>query len=129
MRLLLRLIGNAVALYAAAHLVDGIQFAGGGQVEFGSLLAVSLIFGAVNAVIKPVVKVATCPAHVVTLGLFTFVVNALMLILTSWLADLLNVAFRVDGFGPAFWGAIVISIVSFLLSIFISAESDNKDQG
>ena len=85
MRLLLRLIGNAVALYAAAHLVDGIQFAGGGQVEFGSLLAVALIFRAVNAVIKPVVKVATCPAHVVTLGLFTFVVNALMLMLAMML--------------------------------------------
>ena len=127
MTLFLRLVGNAIALYAAANLIDGIQFAGNGQVDVVSLLAVALIFGVVNAVIKPVVKVATCPAYVVTLGLFTFVVNALMLLLTGWLAGLFNVGFRVDGFGPAFRGAIVISIVSFLLSLFISKKSDDKD--
>lgn len=127
MKLLLRLVGNAIALYAASTLIDGIQFGAGGEVDFGSLLAVTLIFGVINAIIKPVVKVATCPAYLVTLGLFTFVVNALMLLLTGWLAGLLNVDFRVDGFGPAFWGAIVISFVSFLLSLFISAESDDKD--
>ncbi len=127
MTLLLRLVGNAIALYAASTLIDGIQFGAGGEVDFGSLLAVTLIFGVINAVIKPVVKVATCPAYLVTLGLFTFVVNALMLLLTGWLAGLFNVDFRVDGFGAAFWGAIVISFVSFLLSLFISAESDDKD--
>ena len=127
MTLLLRLVGNAIALYVASTLIDGIQFGAGGEVDFGSLLAVTLIFGVINAIIKPVVKVVTCPAYLVTLGLFTFVVNALMLRLTSWLADLLNVDFRVDGFGAAFWGAIIISFVSFLLSLFISAESDDKD--
>lgn len=127
MTLLLRLVGNAVALYVASTLIDGIQFGANGEVDFGSLLAVTLIFGVINAVIKPFVKVATCPAFLVTLGLFTFVVNALMLLLTGWLAGLLNVDFRVDGFGPAFWGAIVISLVSYLLSLFISSESDDKD--
>ncbi len=127
MTLLLRLVGNAIALYAASILIDGIQFGAGGEVDFGSLLAVTLIFGVVNAIIKPFVKVATCPAYLVTLGLFTFVVNALMLLLTGWLAGLFNVDFRVDGFGAAFWGAIVISFVSFLLSLFISAEKDDKD--
>lgn len=127
MTLLLRLVGNAIALYAASTLIDGIQFGAGGEVDFGSLLAVTLIFGVVNAIIKPFVKVATCPAYLVTLGLFTFVVNALMLLLTGWLAGLFNVDFRVDGFGAAFWGAIVISFVSFLLSLFISAEKDDKD--
>ena len=127
MTLLLRLVGNAIALYAASTLIDGIQFGAGGEVGFGSLLAVTLIFGVVNAIIKPIVKVATCPAFLVTLGLFTFVINALMLLLTGWLAGLFNVDFRVDGFGAAFWGAIVISFVSFLLSLFISAEKDDKD--
>ena len=127
MTLLLRLVGNAIALYVASTLIDGIQFGAGGEVDFGSLLAVTLIFGVINALIKPVVKVVTCPAYLVTLGLFTFVVNALMLRLTGWLAGLLNVDFRVDGFGAAFWGAIIISFVSFLLSLFISAESDDKD--
>ena len=88
MKLLLRLVGNAIALYVASTLIDGIEFGAGGEVDWGSLLAVTLIFGVVNAVIKPFVKVATCPAYLVTLGLFTFVVNALMLLLTSLLADL-----------------------------------------
>ena len=127
MKLLLRLVGNAIALYVASTLIDGIQVGAGDGVDFGSLLAVSLIFGVINAIIKPFVKVATCPAYLVTLGLFTFVVNALMLLLTGWLASRLNIDFQVDGFGPAFWGAIVISLVSFLLSLFISAEKDDKD--
>ena len=127
MKLLLRLVGNAVALYVASTLIDGIRFGAGGDVDFGSLLMVTLIFGVVNAIIKPFVKVATCPAYLVTLGLFTFVVNALMLLLTGFLAGLLNVDFQVDGFGAAFWGAIVISFVSFLLSLFISSEKDDKD--
>ncbi|MXY93363.1 MAG: phage holin family protein [Caldilineaceae bacterium SB0670_bin_27] len=127
MKLLLRLVGNAIALYVASTLIDGIQFGAGGEVDFGSLLAVTLIFGVVNAIIKPVVKVVTCPAFLVTLGLFTFVVNALMLLLTGWLAGILNVDFQVDGFGAAFLGAIVISFVSFLLSLFVSAEKDDKD--
>jgi putative membrane protein len=127
MTLLLRLVGNAIALYVASTLIDGIQFGAGGEVDFGSLLAVTLIFGVINAIIKPLVKVVTCPAFLVTLGLFTFVVNALMLLLTGWLAGLLNVDFQVDGFGSAFWGAIIISFVSFLLSLFISAEKDDKD--
>lgn len=126
MQLLIRLAGNAVALFVAAQLVDGIHFVANGQVDLFNLLVVALIFGIINAVIKPFVKVATCPAFVVTLGLFTFIVNAFMLLLTGWLADLLNVGFRVDGFGPAFWGAIVVSIVSLLLSMFISAQNDDK---
>jgi putative membrane protein len=127
MKLLLRLVGNAIALYVASTMIDGIEFGAGGEVDLGSLLAVTLIFGVVNAVIKPFVKVATCPAYLVTLGLFTFVVNALMLLLTGLLAGVLNVDFRVDGFGAAFSGALVISIVSFFLSLFISAKSDDKD--
>ena len=83
MTLLLRLVGNAIALYVASTLIDGIQFGAGGEVDFGSLLAVTLIFGVINAIIKPLVKVVTCPAFLVTLGLFTFVVNALMLLLTG----------------------------------------------
>ena len=127
MKLLLRLVGNAIALYVASTMIDGIGFGAGGEVDLGSLLAVTLIFGVVNAVIKPFVKVATCPAYLVTLGLFTFVINALMLLLTSLLAGMLNVDFQIGGFVPAFWGAIVISLVSFLLSLFISAKSDDKD--
>ena len=127
MKLLLRLVGNAIALYVASTLIDGIQFGAGAGVDFGSLLAVTLIFGVINAIIKPFVKVLTCPAYLVTLGLFTLLSTPLMLLLTSQLARQLNIDFQVDGFGSAFWGAIVISLVSFLLSLFISAEQDDKD--
>lgn len=119
MRFLIRTLINAVALWVTANVVPGIHFAEGGRVDVVSLLLVALIFGLVNAVIKPIVKLATCPFYVLTLGLFTFVVNALMLMLTAWLA---GPRFDVDGFIPALIGSIVISIVSFLLSLFISDE-------
>lgn len=125
--LLLRLLGNAIALYAATTLIDGIQFGAGGEGDFGGLVAVTLIFGAVNAIIKPIVRLATCPVYLVTLGLFTFVVNALMLLLTGWLAALFNVDFQIDGFGPAFRGAIVVSLVSFFLSLIISAKNNDRN--
>ena len=123
---LLRLVSNAIALYVAAYLVNGIQFAENGQVDVGSLVVVALTFGIVNAVIKPIVQIVTCPAYVLTLGLFTFIVNAWMLILTDRLTGLFNVTFRVDGFWPAFLGAAVISLVSFLLSILISDKNDKE---
>ena len=86
----------------AAAVVPGIQFAGEGSVSIVSLLVVALIFGLVNALIKPILAVLTCPFYILTLGLFTFVINALMLMLTSWLA---GPRFEVAGFWPAllFW--------------------------
>ncbi len=124
MRLLMRLVINAAALWVAAGLVDGIRLPGeGGGVDVGTLLIVALIFGVINALIKPVVKLVTCPAYIVTLGLFTFIVNAGMLLLTSYIA---GPRFTVDGFWPALWGGIIISIVSTLLSVFVSDEDDKK---
>ena len=121
-RLLLRFIINAAALWAAAEIVPGIYFRGDGEVNITSLVIVALIFGVVNAVIKPILALATCPFYLLTLGLFTFVVNALMLMLTSWLA---GPRFEVNGFWPAFWGSIIISIISMLLSAFLK-EPDKK---
>jgi putative membrane protein len=77
---------------------------------------VALIFGVINAVIRPIVILLSLPLEILTLGLFTFVINALMLLLTSGIAHRLHLGFRVDGFWPAFVGALVISVVSFLLS-------------
>jgi len=121
-RLLLRLIINAAALWAAAEIIPGIYFRGDGDVSIISLIIVAFIFGVVNAVIKPILAIATCPVYLLTLGLFTFVVNALMLMLTSWLA---GPRFEVNGFWPAFWGSIIISIISMLLSAFLK-EPDKK---
>jgi putative membrane protein len=123
-QLLLRLLINAVAIYITVVIVPGIGFGEGG-VDVGALLIVALIFGVVNAVIKPIVAFFTCPAYILTLGLFTFVVNALMLLLTGQIADAIGVGeFRVDGFLPALIGGIVISIVSTLLSIFVVEDED-----
>lgn len=121
--LLLRLIVNAVALWIAAWVVPGISLGGQGTEAIQTVLTVALIFGVINALIRPIIKFLTCPFYVLTLGLFTFIMNALMLMLTGNIAGEVGQAFSVANFEAAFWGGIVISIVSFLLSIF----TDNSE--
>jgi putative membrane protein len=121
-QLLLRLLINAVAIYITILFVPGIGFVHGG-VEVGSLLLVALIFGLVNALIRPIIKLLTCPFYVLTLGLFTLVVNALMLMLTAQIANLFEGRFVVTGFGAALIGGIIIAIVSTVLSIFVSDDA------
>lgn len=124
--LLLRLVINAAAIYVTVLFVPGIGFGGEG-VDVGALLIVALIFGVVNAVIKPIVAFFTCPFYVLTLGLFTFIVNALMLLLTERIAGFVGAAgsFRVESFMSALIGGIVIAIVSTLLSVFVSDDDDD----
>jgi putative membrane protein len=112
MRLLLRILINAAALWVAAYFVHGIH-AGGP----GSFLAVAVVFGLVNALVRPVLKLLSCPIIFLTLGLFTLVLNALMLMLTAWASRLLGIDFSVDAFWPsAFLGALIVSLVSTVLS-------------
>lgn len=120
MRILVRILVNAAALAAAAALVDGIALGQGTTEErVLSLLAVAVVFGLVNAIIRPIVRLLTLPLFILTLGLFTFVVNALMLLLTSWLSGQLDLVFEVDGFIPALLGALVITVVSFLANVLL----------
>ncbi len=119
--LIFRLLINAVALFAAARLVPGIAFTEG---DWTTIIFVALIFGVVNALVAPVFKLLTCPVILLTLGLFTFVINALMLMLTAWIAGLFNLGFVVNGFGAAFIGALIISIISFLLSWLVKEDND-----
>lgn len=114
-RLLIRLVVNSAALYAAAWALQGIHFQG----SFWSLLGVALVFGVVNALIRPVALLLSFPALIVTLGLFTLVVNAVMLWLTSSLSATLGLGFTVDGFWPALVGAVIVSIVSAVLSFVL----------
>jgi putative membrane protein len=120
MSLIVRLLINAAALLAAAWLVPGIYLraARGAATadDWLTLGIVALIFGVVNVIIRPIVLLFTLPLTIITLGLFTFVVNALMLILTSWIAGGMGLGFRVDGFWAALLGALIISVVSFALS-------------
>jgi putative membrane protein len=104
-----------------AHLaVTGIELRGGSDLKkIGTLIAVALIFGVVNAVIKPIVKTIGCLFYVLTLGLIGLVVNALLLWLCSWVAGKLSLPFHITGFWPAFWGAIIVGVVSWLLSLLL----------
>lgn len=117
MRWLVKLVVNAVALWLAAVIVPGVGLGGGDATEtVVTALVVGLIFGVVNAVIKPIVVLLALPLYVLTLGLLTFVVNALLLALTAWIAGGLDLAFTVDGFVAALLGALVVSIVSLGLN-------------
>ena len=121
-KLLLRWLINGVALYVAAELVRGIEVRGG----WLALAVMALIFGLVNALIRPILKLLTCPLIILTLGLFTLVINSLMLQLASWLGRQFGLGFYVAGFWPAFWGALVISVVSFVLTLLIGDEDEKK---
>jgi len=120
-RVLLRLVINAIALGAAIVIVPGIS-----ADKPLTILVVALIFGVVNALIRPVVAFFTCPMIILTLGLFIFIINALMLLFTAWVAGLFNLGFEVEGFADAFWGALIISIVSLLISWLIKDEGEEK---
>ena len=122
--LLVRLVATAAALFAAVALVDGVELVGTEDRTITdprallNLLVVAVIFGLINATLKPVLKLSTCLINMATLGLFTFVVNAFLLWLTSYIAGELNLGFEVLGVIPALIGSIIVSIVSTVLSIF-----------
>ncbi|HEX4935778.1 MAG TPA: phage holin family protein [Gemmatimonadaceae bacterium] len=120
MSLLLRLLINAAALYVAARFVDGIAFSGPPL----ALLAVALVFGVVNTIVKPVIQFFSIPVIFLTLGLFLVVINAAMLLLTSSLSRTLGLGFTVRGFGAALLGALVVSITSLVLGRFLDSDKD-----
>jgi putative membrane protein len=115
--LLVKLLGNAVALAIATWMLDDITLTGSttGR-RILTLLIVAAIFGVVNAIVKPIAKLLSLPFIILTLGLLLFVINALMLMLTSWISGKLDVSFHVEGFGTALLGALIITIVSWFLS-------------
>ena len=120
MKLVMRLVVNAVALAAAAWLLKDITVSGtstGRRVI--TLIAVAAIFGLVNALVKPLATILSLPFIVLTLGLLIFVINALMLLLTSWISDGLDVPFHVEGFGTALLGALIITVVSWLMNVIL----------
>ena len=120
MRLLVRLLASAVALAVAAGLVDGISVGPGTNRErVLTLLGVAIIFGLVNAIVRPILRLLTLPLVVLTLGLFLLVLNALMLLLTEWIAKQFDLAFQVDGFWSAVLGALIVTVVSFLINIVL----------
>ncbi|MFJ4816773.1 MULTISPECIES: phage holin family protein [Streptomyces] len=113
-------VANAGALAVAVWLLDKITLTGDSTgKKIGTLIIVALLFGVVNFLVKPLVKLLSLPLLILTLGLFTLVVNALMLLLTSWLADKLDVSFHVEGFWTAVLGGLIISVVSWALHVVL----------
>lgn len=120
MRFILRVLVNAAALGVATWLFSGISLTGSSsEKKVVTVLLVALIFGIVNAIVKPLFRIVTIPIILLTLGIFLLIINALLLMLTSWLAGEFGLGWHVDGFWTALWGSIVISVVSFILNAFL----------
>lgn len=123
MKLLVRWVIAAMALVVAAWVVPGIRVTGNAWLTFAGM---ALILGFVNAVVRPIVKALTCPLIVLTLGLFVFVINAIMLLLAAWIGRAFHLGFVIDGFGAAFLGALIVTVVTWVLSVFVP---DNGKRG
>ena len=122
MKLLVRWVISSLSLFVAALLVPGIQVEGNAWVVF---TVMAVILGFVNATVRPILKLLTCPLIILTLGLFTLVVNGVTLWLSSWIAvNWFKVGFYVDGFWAAFFGALVVSIVTVVLSAVVKEDKD-----
>ena len=122
MRLIMRWLVTAAAVAMAAVLVPGIEIAGN---AWAALFVMAAVLGLVNAFIRPLLQFLSCGAIVLTLGLFTLVINAFTFSLASTIAqNMFGVGFVVDGFWPSFWGGIVVSVVSVLLSTFLPDEAE-----
>jgi putative membrane protein len=109
---------NAIALYVAVQLLPGLEHVGSGV----ALLGVALIFGLVNAALKPVLIVLSCPLVILTFGLYLLVINGLLLLVTAWVSDLFDLGFSVNGLGWGILGSIVIGLISLVFNSFITDE-------
>ena len=123
-RLILSWLITAAALVAAAYLVPGISVRGNDGLVV--VLIMAAILGLVNVLVKPFLSLLSCGLIVLTLGLFLIVINALSLWLASWIAQSLGIGFIVDGFWPAVWGSIVVSLVSFFLSTVLMNDTGRR---
>lgn len=128
MRWILRLLANAAALAVATWLLRGITLtADGTWHKILVMLVVALIFGIVNAIIKPIFKLVTLPILFLTLGLFLLVINALLLLLTSWIARQIGFGWHVQGFWTAVVGALIVSVVSWVLNTFLHDRDEPRN--
>lgn len=120
MKYVIGVLVSAAALAVATWAVPGILLSGhSAAARAGTLIVVAVIFGIINMVLKPVIKTIGCAFYVLTLGLAALVVNGLLLWLASWVAGQLRVPFHITGFWPAFWGAIIVGVVSWLVGAIL----------
>jgi putative membrane protein len=127
MGIIIRLLVTAVSLWIATVVIDGIQLTTASVLgKVGTLLAVAAIFGIINAVLRPIIKIIGCGLYVLTLGLIAVVVNGLLFLLASWVAGKLDLPFHVDNFWPsAVLGALLVGVVSWLLNMLVPDGSDD----
>ena len=121
-KFILRWLINAIALYLAIRFVPGITFAGG----WIGLFWLALIFGLANAFLRPLLQLLTCPLIILTLGLFTLVINMIMLKVTEWIGNGFGLGLTIDGWGPLFLGSLIISVVSIVLSLILRDELSGR---
>jgi putative membrane protein len=126
MGIIIRLVITALSLWIATLVIDGIELTTDSvPAKIGTLLAVAVIFGIVNAVLRPIIKVVGCGLYVLTLGLIAIVVNGLLFMLTSWIAGQVGLPFHVDEFWPsAVLGALLVGIVSWVLNLVVPDSRD-----
>ena len=125
-KFILRWLINAIALYAAVALVDGIQLQSGQTNPWFAILLLALVFGLLNALLRPLIVMLTCPLIILTLGLGTLLINTLLFYLTGLIGRQFGWGFTVDGFWPAFWGALVVSAVSIALNLIFKDEMRSR---
>jgi putative membrane protein len=121
-KFILRWVVNAIALFLAVYLVPGVNLEGG----WVSILWLALIFGLINAFLRPLLKLLTCPLIVLTLGLFTLLINTFLFWLTSQVGQAFGIGFTIDGFWPAFLGGLVVTVVSVIMSLILKDEFKRK---
>ncbi|MEV8504343.1 phage holin family protein [Actinoplanes sp. NPDC051475] len=127
MGIIIRLVITAVSLWIATLVIDGIRLTTDSTPgKVGTLLAVAVIFGIVNAVLRPIIKTIGCGLYVLTLGLISVVINGLLFLLTSWIAGRFDLPFHVDDFWPsAVFGALLVGVVSWLLNMLVPDGGDD----
>jgi len=122
-KFLLRMVINGFALYAAISLVPGIVMQDTNPVTYVWL---ALIFGILNALVKPILKLVTCPVILLTLGLFSLIINTILFYLTAWVGNQFNVGFIIENFWAAFFGALIVSIVSTFFNVILKDELKDR---
>lgn len=110
---------NTLALYVAILIVPGIRAE---STQWFALIILGLIFGLLNAILRPILKILTCPLILLSLGFFGLILNTILFVLTGWIGSQFHYGFTVDNFWAAFLGALVTSVVSFILTLFLKDE-------
>jgi putative membrane protein len=125
--LAIKIVVNAIALWVCTLVIPGIAVGGGTySSQIGTLIVVALIFGLVNAVIKPIIHLLGCGFYILTLGLFGLIVNAVLFLLVGWIAHRVGLPFEVHDFGAAFFGAILVAVIGFVLHLIIPDRFDRQ---